>query len=181
MKGIVFTEFIEMVETKFGLETVDTIIENSDLKSKGVYTSVGTYDFAEMVSLVTALHKETNIAIGDLLHTYGLYFFDVLAKTYPKIFEYYPNAFELLAGIEAHIHVQVRKIYPDAELPYFEVLHYDDNKLVLHYQSERAMYMFGLGLMERTIKHYNEQVNITHENIKGDGTDVIFTLLKNAA
>ena len=31
MKGIVFTEFLEMVELKFGLETVDKIIENSKL------------------------------------------------------------------------------------------------------------------------------------------------------
>ena len=33
MKGIVFTEFLELVEDKFGLETVDEIINNSDLKS----------------------------------------------------------------------------------------------------------------------------------------------------
>ena len=58
MKGIVFTEFLEMVEETFGLETVDTIIENSNLPSEGIYTSVGTYDFNEMVSLITALHKK---------------------------------------------------------------------------------------------------------------------------
>ena len=56
MKGIVFTEFLEMVETKFGLETVDNIIENSDLKSEGIYTSVGTYDFNEMVTPVSYTH-----------------------------------------------------------------------------------------------------------------------------
>jgi len=32
MKGIVFTEFLELVENKFGLEMVDTIILNSNLK-----------------------------------------------------------------------------------------------------------------------------------------------------
>ncbi len=58
MKGIVFTEFLEMVEDKFGLETVDSIIENSNLPSEGIYTSVGTYDFNEMVSLITSLHKK---------------------------------------------------------------------------------------------------------------------------
>ena len=31
MKGIVFTEFLEMVEDQFGLETVDDIIEAADL------------------------------------------------------------------------------------------------------------------------------------------------------
>ncbi len=31
MKGIVFTEFLELVEHKFGLEVVDEIIEKSNL------------------------------------------------------------------------------------------------------------------------------------------------------
>ena len=53
MKGLVFTEFLEMVESKFGLEVVDNIIEHSELPSGGVYTSVGTYDFNEMLSLIT--------------------------------------------------------------------------------------------------------------------------------
>jgi len=34
MKGIVFTEFLELVEDKFGLEMVDNIIESSDLELK---------------------------------------------------------------------------------------------------------------------------------------------------
>lgn len=179
MKGIVFTEFIEMVEQKFGLETVDTIIESSELPSKGIYTSVGTYDFAEMAALVTALSKETNIEINQLLHVYGLYFFDVLLKTHPKIYEYYDNAFDLLAGIEKHIHVHVRKIYPDAELPYFDVKEQNKNRLVLEYQSERGMYSFCLGLMERTLAHFNEQATIGINLIKPDGTKVVFTLDKN--
>jgi acyl carrier protein len=66
MKGIVFTEFLDLVEDKFGLEMVDTILSNSDLPSNGVYTAVGTYSFAEMVSLLTNLNKETGIAIDDL-------------------------------------------------------------------------------------------------------------------
>ena len=49
MKGIVFTEFLEMVEASYGLQTVDTIIENASLPSEGAYTAVGTYDFNEMV------------------------------------------------------------------------------------------------------------------------------------
>ena len=35
MKGIVFTEFLEMVEEKYGYEVVDQIIEESKLPSGG--------------------------------------------------------------------------------------------------------------------------------------------------
>ena len=43
MKGIVFTEFLEMVEDKFSADMVDDIIDDCDLASGGAYTAVGTY------------------------------------------------------------------------------------------------------------------------------------------
>lgn len=42
MKGIVFREFITMVETQFSLETADAIIADSTLATGGAYTTVGT-------------------------------------------------------------------------------------------------------------------------------------------
>lgn len=178
MKGIVFTEFLEMVEQKFGIEVLDSILETSDLESNGIYTAVGTYDFKEMVTLITGLSKKTNIEVPTLIHAYGVYFFDVLVKSYPNIFDYYKTAFDLLAGIEKHIHVQVRKIYPDAELPYFIVHEETELKLVLEYQSERAMYGFALGLMERTLEHYEELASIEHKLLDDRGTNAMFTITK---
>ena len=122
MKGIVFTEFLELVEEKFGLAMVDKIIENSDLPSNGVYTSVGTYDFSEMLSLVTNLSRYTEIDADQLLLVYGEHFFSVLEKSYGSMLEMYNDPIEFLASIENHIHVEVRKIYPDAELPTFRVV-----------------------------------------------------------
>lgn len=59
MKGIVFTEFLELVEDKFGLEMVDKIISSSELESGGIYTSVGTYSFSEMLQLLQHLSDNT--------------------------------------------------------------------------------------------------------------------------
>ena len=42
MKGLVFTEFLELVDEQFSFETCEQIIEMSDLPSGGIYTSVGT-------------------------------------------------------------------------------------------------------------------------------------------
>lgn len=80
MKGIVFTEFLEMVESEFGLETVDNIIEKADLPSQGIYTSVATYEFNEMVALVTQLSEEVDLPAGDLIYAFGLYLFSSLKK-----------------------------------------------------------------------------------------------------
>ncbi|CAM1368235.1 heme NO-binding domain-containing protein [Tenacibaculum xiamenense] len=179
MKGIVFTEFLEMVEKKFGIETVDTIITESNLESDGAYTSVGTYAFKELQSLVVNLSKYTNVDAQDLIHLYGIYFFDTLTKNYISLFDHYKNAFQLISGIEEHIHVQVRKMYPDAELPYFETHESSDSKLVIEYHSERALYSFALGLIERTLEHYNEKATVTKKLLNDSGTKVLFTIVKN--
>ena len=70
MKGIVFDEFLQMVESAHGIAMVDTIITKSSLPSEGIYSSVGTYDFNEMVELVSSLSKELDIPIPALLHKF---------------------------------------------------------------------------------------------------------------
>lgn len=176
MKGIVFTEFLDLVEDKFGLEMVDTIINASNLESDGVYTSVGTYKFSEMLQLLNNLSKNTGISIDDLLLVYAEHFFDVLKESYPGLLSTYKDPIEMLSSIEDHIHVEVRKIYPDAELPTFEVLEKTDNTLVMIYKSSRAMHHFGLGLMNKTFEHFNSKATIVLDKLKEDGTEVKFVI-----
>jgi len=178
MEGIVFTEFLELVEDKFGLEMVDTIIEKSNLPSQGAYTAIGTYDFSEMLSLLKNLSENSGLSIDDLLLTYAEHFFGVLAESYPDLIKRYKDPLDMLSSIENHIHVEVQKIYPDAELPTFEVQEKTENKLVLIYKSSRAMYSFGLGLMRKTFEHFDTKANITYEKLSSDGTEVKFSIVK---
>jgi len=178
MKGIVFTEFLDLVEDKFGLEMVDKIIESSNLESNGIYTSVGTYKFSEMLQLLTHLSENTNISTDDLLLVYGEHFFSVLEKNYSAMLNMYKDPIQMLSSIENHIHVEVRKIYPDAELPTFVVMSKTNNSLSMLYKSSRAMHHFGLGLMNKTFEHFNTKATIVTEKIKDDGTEVMFRINK---
>ena len=179
MKGIVFTEFLELVEEKFGMEMVDSIIEASELESEGVYTAIGTYNFSEMLSLLTNLSERTNISIDDLLLVYGEHFFGVIERSYKGLVDTYKDPIDMLSSIENHIHVEVRKIYPEAELPTFIVEEKSEDLLIMVYKSSRAMYYFGLGLMNRTFKHFNTTAEITLEKLTEDGTEVRFIIRKN--
>lgn len=179
MKGIVFTEFLDLVEDKFGLEMVDDIITNSNLESEGIYTSVGTYSFSEMLQLLENLSKRTNITIDNLLLTYGEHLFAVLGNSYPGLLETYSDPIEMLSSIENHIHIEVRKIYPDAELPTFIVEEKTKNSLIMIYKSSRAMHHFGLGLMNKTFEYFNSSATIVLEKLKEDGTEVKFIIKKN--
>ena len=174
MKGIVFTEFLELVEDKFGLEMVDTIISNSDLKSNGIYTSVGTYSFSEMLQLLNHLKDNTGMSIDNLLLVYGEHFFGTLTNNYPDLIAYYKDPIQMISSVEDHIHAEVKKIYPDSELPTFEVIEKTNNSLIMIYKSSRAMHHFGLGLINKTFEHFNKKTIIQLEKIKEDGTEVRF-------
>lgn len=179
MKGIVFTEFLDLVEEKFGLEMVDAIISQSKLESKGVYTSIGTYSFSELLQLLQNLQSKTGISINNLLLIYGEHFFSVIETNYKDLLSSYNDPIEMLASIENHIHVEVRKIYTDAELPTFIIKEKTKKTLILIYKSSRSMHHFGLGLMNKTFEHFNSKATIVLEKIKKDGTEVKFIITKN--
>ena len=179
MKGIIFTEFLDLVEDKFGLEMVDKIISESKLESEGVYTAIGTYRFSEMLQLLQNLSANTDISIDDLLLTYAEHFFSVIESSYPGLLATYKDPIEMLASIENHIHVEVRKIYPDAELPTFVVEEKTENSLTMIYKSSRAMHHFGLGLMNKTFEHFNSSAEIILEKLNKEGTEVKFIINKN--
>lgn len=176
MKGIVFTEFLDMVEERFGLEVVDHILTVSQLESQGIYTSVGTYSFAEMQELLMQLKHVSGIPVPDLIYEFGNYFFDSLTQYHPDILSSYDGPIPLLASIESHIHREVKKIYPNAELPTFEVVTYAEDYLEMIYTSDRGMYMFALALMQKTFEHFKGHAQIDHEKLKKDGTKVRFMI-----
>jgi len=183
MKGIVFTEFLEMVEDKFGFDVVESVIEQSEdkLESKGVYTSVGTYSHHEIITLVVNLSKETNLEVPLLVHTFGKHLLGQFAKSHGAFFNEVNNTFDFLKSIDGHIHVEVKKLYPDAELPKFEAYHPNDdkNKLEMIYTSERSMGDLAAGLIEGSIEYFKEDISFTKENIgDGLGSSVCFKLEK---
>jgi len=180
MKGIIFTEFLDMVESTFGYDMVDQlIVENeSKLASGGSYTAIGTYSHKEIVQLVTTLSQKSGMEVSKLLYTFALHLFDVLSGAYPHFLESASNAFDFLESIENYIHVEVRKLYPDAELPTFETQRLNDDTLQMVYLSSRKMGPLAKGLIEKALQHYQEKATIKEELLQEDGSKVKFIITK---
>lgn len=176
MKGIVFTEFLEMVEKTFGYEIVDQIIEESNLESNGIYTAVGTYPHSEIVNLLVNLSEKVKIDPTVLLKEFGKYLFDTFLSSYPQFFSSVDNAFEFLHSIDNHIHVEVLKLYPDAMLPKFLSEETEEGTIVMTYLSDRKMAALAEGLIEKSVHHYKESCSISTEFLKKDGSEVRFTI-----
>jgi len=177
MKGIVFTEFLEMVEEKFSPELVDRIMDSADLPSGCVYTTVGTYNHREMIELVTSLSKETGIGASDLMRVFGAHLFSRFSVLYPKYFDGVDSAFDFITRIEDYIHVEVRKLYPEAELPSFQCDMSQPGSLSLTYRSTRPFAPLAEGLLRGCLSHFGEVADIEIDDLSaGAGTAARFLI-----
>jgi hypothetical protein len=170
MKGIVFREFIAMVESAYSVEVADRIINASNLSSDGAYTSVGTYPHQEMVELVTHLSAETDTSVPDLLYTFGRHLFQRFYLIHPEFVKTQASAFELLRRLDGHIHVEVRKLYIDAELPAFDYEEIGNDEMVFIYRSRRNLADFAQGLIQGCVEHFGESMAIERTDLSDDGT-----------
>lgn len=179
MKGVIFTEFLAMVEEQFSFEIADRIIEASDLATDGAYTSVGTYDHTELLQLVTALSRETGVAIPDLVRAFGTHLFGRFHALYGHLFEGAQSTFNFLKNVESYVHVEVRKLYSDAELPIFECEVQDDAHMVMTYRSKRPFADLAEGLIAGCAEHFGELIDIRRQDLSdGNRTHVRFQLTK---
>lgn len=177
MKGMVFTEFLEMVEQQWSADLVDDLIDGCDLPSKGIYTAVGTYDHREIVQLVQALSARTAIAVPDLVQAFGGYLFGRFVVLYPQFFAAARTAFDLLASLDRYVHREVVKLYPDAEVPRFDTTRIDARTLEMIYRSPRGMEDLAEGLIRAAIAHYGEPLSLAREPMNDvAGPGVRFTL-----
>lgn len=169
MRGIVFSEFIEFVESVAGEDMVDDMIDACDLPSGGAYTAVGNYDHTEILTMVTFLHTATGKNVSEMVQAFGRHLFGQLADSHVAIFADQNGLLDFLEGIESHIHTEVRKLYPDAELPTFETERLSPNKLIMNYASSRPFADLAYGMMMGASDHFKHTIKIlrTDNNTTG--------------
>lgn len=168
MKGVIFTEFLALVEEKFGLAVSDEIIQSSDLESGGAYTSLGTYDHRELLSLVGRLSEKTGLPAGELVKVFGHHLIRTFTTRYSEFFEAEPDTLHFLTKLEGHIHSEVRKLYDDTELPRFEWEFQGPNVLDLTYMSRRPFGQLARGMIEATAEYYGDELKITQTDLSTD-------------
>ncbi|MBL8341521.1 MAG: heme NO-binding domain-containing protein [Rubrivivax sp.] len=160
MKGVVFTQFLEFVASRFGEDTVDDIIEACALQSGGAYTSVGTYSHEEMHALAGALAERCGLPAAELVRDFGHHLAGSFEHGHPEFFRRSGSYFDVLASVEEHIHVEVRKLYPDAELPTFTVVERSATRMVMDYRSPRRLGALAEGLLRGSARHFGVEAAV---------------------
>ncbi|MCP5151589.1 MAG: heme NO-binding domain-containing protein [Ectothiorhodospiraceae bacterium] len=153
MRGLVLTLLNQMVEERLGFEVWERALEVVRPSSGGVYTAGERYDDAELGALVAALADITALPADTLVTDLGRYTLAAFARMHPEHFRD-RSARELLLSVDRVIHIEVRKLHPDASLPAFEYETSDPDRLVMLYRSPRRMCAFAVGLVEGVARHY---------------------------
>lgn len=156
MKGVIFTEFLSLVENLKDEDFVDDLIEECNLPSGGAYTSVGTYDYAEMQTLIVTLAAKTGLPITGLMEAFGRFLFSRFYVLYPSFFVDQSSPIAFLAQIESVIHKEVLKLYPEAQLPSFEVTEHSGTSITLRYKSCKGLAPLALGLIQGCLAHFQK-------------------------
>jgi hypothetical protein len=178
MKGVVFTEFFEFVEGRFSPDIAEQLIESSDLPSKGVYTSVGTYDHGEMVTLVSNLSMIVEIGVPDLLKEFGKHLLRQFVAKFPAFFDGISSTFEFLPKVDGFVHVEVKKLYPDAELPTFSCVFPSPDQLEMTYESDRNLPDLAEGLIYGCLEHFGEHMKVVRNNVPENSRATLFTITR---
>ena len=181
MLGLVFTEFVELVEEKFSPEFADAVLTDAASPHGGAYTAVGYYPHEELVAMVGALAQRTGVPAPDLVKGFGGHLLQRFEQAHARMFDRHDNFFDFVASIHDQIHVEVRKLYDNVALPSFTVLSREGWVMRLLYQSPRAMEQLAQGLLEGAAAHYQEACRISQSPYDGpEGQGVLFTLEKSA-
>jgi hypothetical protein len=86
----------------------------------------------------------------------------------PDIVSQFSSSFELVAAVDSIIHVEVLKLYPDAELPEFCVIKQNEKDMQVTYTSCRPFAYLARGLILGCADYYIENIAVDIENREHD-------------
>lgn len=119
MKGIVFNLLEEFITSMLGEEKYEEIVAGCDLKTKEPFVGPGTYPDEDLFAIVGKTVAVSGIALPDALRGFGRFCFPRLAEKFPVFVTAHNHPKPFLKSVETVIHVEVKKLYPDAVLASF--------------------------------------------------------------
>ncbi|WP_298680471.1 heme NO-binding domain-containing protein [uncultured Lentibacter sp.] len=182
MKGLVFVELLRMAEAAAGEELVDEVLDSLALESGGAYSTVGSYGCGELFAIVGALSARLDASQSSLQKQFGHWMFAHFLQNFSAFFADKASAFEMLESVDGEVHLEVRKLYPDAELPRFEAQRLSGQQMDMVYRSSRPLQCFCYGLIEACLAHFGQEGEIAIEDHHPEeGAHVTFHIRLDAA
>ena len=175
MKGTIFVELLNVIETAHGLDMIDALIDEAGdaLSTDGAYTAVGNYPHSELLALVGAASTLTKTSAENLLDTFAEHLMGVFERMHPEFFERAADYLDFLESVQSHVHVEVLKLYPEAAPPNLVVERLSADSVSLHYHSHRPLAYFAEALARQAARTFGTSADVRTLSRSADGRDAV--------
>ncbi|WP_372751431.1 heme NO-binding domain-containing protein [Labilibaculum sp.] len=179
MKGIFFTELLEMTEKEYGIDITEKIIAELGVGNNGVYEATYDYPYTQFVEMCDILSNEVKNSVSDLVKNFGEYLFSRLVILFRPDFAGNTDVFEFLGQIDDFIHHSIQERFTKVEIPRFKAIQINDSTFQISCQSEEVLIDLAIGLFMGCQRFFNEELTLKTEFISKRSKLVCFTLSKN--
>jgi hypothetical protein len=180
MYGLVNKAVHDLVCSKFGEDTWRAIVARAGLDIES-FVSMQSYDDAITYKLVGAASEQLGLTPAQVLHTFGVYW-----TTYTAVEGYgdliTSSGHDVVSFLENldNMHTRVQLTFPELRPPSFQVER-DDDGVLLHYISDReGLAPMVIGLLEGLGAHFNEEIEVTHVQMRSADSHDVFRLRTRA-
>lgn len=169
MKGVIFNLLEEFAVETFGAEFYEEILDEVDLITTEPFVGPGTYPDEDLLAIVAALVRKADMPLPQAVRTFGHWLFPRLAERVPPEMLQHDSAKSFLQTVHDIIHVEVRKLYAEAQPPDFTYEDPGPDRLIIRYRSRRRMFDLMDGLLAGVADHYGTTIDF--ERVLGDDGD----------
>jgi heme-NO-binding protein len=169
MKGIVFNVLEEVVSAVHGEDAWDDMLAEAGVD--GAYTAVGSYPDAEFRALAAAAATRLGGEEAEVIRATGRAALPIFARRYPDLVQVHGSARSLALALNDIIHPEVRKLYPGADVPWFDCDASRPDVLILGYRSQRRLCEFAEGLLLGAGDWFGEQITVDQPRCMHRGDD----------
>ena len=128
------------------------------------------YDQTELMGMVQAMMCKSGPGIDDIQRAFGEHMLRYCAHCYPDYFES-DGLFAFLTDVQSRIHADIRRTYPDVDLPSFECREESEARLVMTVYAPPGATAFAEGLIGGCARFYDEEISLSKTDLSGDGTE----------
>jgi len=186
VKGIIFNLLEEVITAEHGPDAWDDLLDAAGFD--GVYTSLGNYADEEFVALLARMPATFGAGIDEQLRWFGRSSMPLLADRYGTFFERPDSTASFLRSINDVIHTEVRKLYPDADVPTFDFDPVPDltppaDAVVMGYSSRRRLCALAEGFIQGAAQRFKETASVEQPRCmhRGDEKCVLVCTFASAA
>lgn len=171
MKGVIFNLLESFVVENFGEEKYEDILFETKLLTQEPFVDAGIYPDEDFLAIVGKTCDKLGITVDEACHAFGKYCFKELVGLYPVFLKGISDAKSFIEVVDGVIHVEVLKLYPDAELPKFDYKSDSEKTLNIKYTSPKKLCQFMEGIIHGCAEYFNEEVKIKQSCCYHKGDD----------